>query len=185
VSAAGVPARRIHAKPLFRDVRAELTRVTGPGKDRLAGAQPPHIFLDLSGLKPDVARRATEAAAARFAREPGIAYAVPTSRLGASKDPFARELALSTAEGRTGHILVRVEPFAILDFTKAHTGVDHGTPYAYDRQVPIILVGPGVRRGRFARRADPRDVAPTLAWLLGVTAPAAAQGTVLEAAGAR
>ena len=51
------------------------------------------------------------------------------------------------------------------------TGTGHGTPYDYDRHVPIILMGPGVQPGTYAEDSGPEDIAPTLARMLGLEYP--------------
>ncbi|MEC8422598.1 MAG: hypothetical protein VX000_02410, partial [Myxococcota bacterium] len=51
-------------------------------------------------------------------------------------------------------------------------GTDHGCPRDYDRAVPLLAVGPGVAAG--SGEADTRTVAPSLAALAGVPAPAGA-----------
>jgi arylsulfatase A-like enzyme len=55
----------------------------------------------------------------------------------------------------------------------------HGSPWRYDTHVPVIFAGAGVPAGTVYRQIQPADVAPTLAALLGMSAPAPAQGTVL------
>jgi predicted AlkP superfamily pyrophosphatase or phosphodiesterase len=61
------------------------------------------------------------------------------------------------------------------------TGATHGSPYRYDQHVPILLWGPRWWGGP-ARLDDPVqvvDIAPTIAQLLGLRAPAQSQGQVL------
>jgi predicted AlkP superfamily pyrophosphatase or phosphodiesterase len=56
----------------------------------------------------------------------------------------------------------------------------HGSPYEYDTHVPLLLYGTRwVRPGRNASRVETADIAPTLARLLGVPAPAASEGRPL------
>ena len=47
----------------------------------------------------------------------------------------------------------------------------HGTLYDYDQHVPVVLFGAGIRRGEYLRAVTPADIAPTLAFLAGVTLP--------------
>lgn len=47
-------------------------------------------------------------------------------------------------------------------------GASHGTPHAFDREVPVILMGRGVQAGRFEAEAGPEDIAPTVETLLGL-----------------
>ena len=58
-------------------------------------------------------------------------------------------------------------------------GTKHGTPYAYDREVPAIVVGPGVRPGVYDDPVSQRRVAGTLATLLGLPPPGYADATPL------
>jgi hypothetical protein len=60
------------------------------------------------------------------------------------------------------------------------TGTTHGSPYWYDRHVPIIFMGPGVRAERVTRRASTVDFAPTLARYARVPFPGDLEGRVLS-----
>jgi predicted AlkP superfamily pyrophosphatase or phosphodiesterase len=55
----------------------------------------------------------------------------------------------------------------------------HGSPYLYDRSVPIIFMGPGVAPGTTDEPARTVDVAPTLARLAGIAVPADLDGRPL------
>ena len=59
------------------------------------------------------------------------------------------------------------------------TGTTHGTPYWYDRHVPMIFLGPGITAGRDTTRAATVDFAPTLARIIGVTPPTDLDGRAL------
>jgi len=59
-------------------------------------------------------------------------------------------------------------------------GSSHGTPWAYDTHVPILAWGPAwVGRGEVAQRVEVADIAPTLAGILQLRAPAQSQGKPL------
>jgi predicted AlkP superfamily pyrophosphatase or phosphodiesterase len=60
-------------------------------------------------------------------------------------------------------------------------GTSHGSPYAYDTHVPVLLFGAGVRAGAHDDAVGTVDVAPTLAELLGVARPAELDGRSLAA----
>jgi predicted AlkP superfamily pyrophosphatase or phosphodiesterase len=72
-------------------------------------------------------------------------------------------------------LLVRLTEGTIPDFDRAV----HGSPYPYDRRVPLVFMGPGVRRGRSAAPARTVDVAPTLARLAGIPLPERLDGKPL------
>jgi arylsulfatase A-like enzyme len=59
------------------------------------------------------------------------------------------------------------------------TGAGHGSPYYYDRHVPLIFYGPGVVRGVSRDPVKTVDIAPTLADLAGITKPADLDGQPL------
>lgn len=53
-----------------------------------------------------------------------------------------------------------------------YAGANHGSPYLYDRAVPMVLYGAGVEAGRdTVTRARGVDLAPTLAALAGIPYP--------------
>ena len=60
------------------------------------------------------------------------------------------------------------------------TGTSHGSPYSYDRYVPVLFAGGGVPKGRVTRAVGPEDIAPTLAALLNIMAPSGSTGQVLQ-----
>jgi predicted AlkP superfamily pyrophosphatase or phosphodiesterase len=60
-------------------------------------------------------------------------------------------------------------------------GSTHGSPYDYDNHVPLLFWGPGyVGQGEMKERVDMADLAPTLAGIAGLRAPAQAQGRDLK-----
>ncbi len=58
--------------------------------------------------------------------------------------------------------------------------VDHGMPYAYDTQVPLIFLVPGLPGRVIGDRVGSIDVAPTIAVMLGIDPPADIDGRSLE-----
>ncbi|NNM04639.1 MAG: hypothetical protein HKO65_06000 [Gemmatimonadetes bacterium] len=53
----------------------------------------------------------------------------------------------------------------------APLGTGHGTPYYYDRHVPLVFLGPGVAMGSSSDPVRTVDIAPTLAELAGIPVP--------------
>ncbi len=60
-------------------------------------------------------------------------------------------------------------------------GTTHGSPFYYDRWVPMILMGPGIEAGTDERSVRPMDLAPTLAFLAGIPFPDDLDGKPLMA----
>ena len=62
------------------------------------------------------------------------------------------------------------------------SGTDHASPYHYDTHVPLAFYGLAFRTGTYRTRAEPVDLAATLASLLGINAPSHSVGRVLTEA---
>ena len=55
----------------------------------------------------------------------------------------------------------------------------HGSPWTYDRHVPIFVMGPGISTALVEELVSPESIARTLAARLGITAPAEAHPSTL------
>jgi hypothetical protein len=70
-------------------------------------------------------------------------------------------------------LIIVPRPYWIWDYSRpgrpTRGGTSHGTPYYYDQSVPVILMGGGIRPGKYFGPATPADIAPTLAALCGIT----------------
>ena len=112
-------------------------------------------------------------------RVPGIHAAVTRSGVGqlTNRDLAAR-IRNNLHRDREGDIYIVQEAYWF-NFDPGPVAVMHGSPWNYDTHVPLIFAGGRVAAGVVHRPIQPADVAPTLAALLGMSAPASAQGTVL------
>lgn len=109
----------------------------------------------------------------------GIAEAVAKSTLGEQHgSPIVEMVRRNHNRGRSGDIYVAQSPYWFL-FSKGPVSSMHGSPYRYDTHVPIIFAGPGIRAQKISRLVHPVDVVPSIAALLGMSAPAVAQGLAL------
>jgi len=127
---------------------------------------------------PTALRAATAAAEAL----PGVARVfrseeISTADARSSQDAQLRAAALSHFPGRSGDLTVLVKEHWIM----TASGTTHGTLYDYDRRVPLILYGAGIRAGVHGEPATPADLAVTVATLIGVTLPSP-DGRVLTGA---
>lgn len=73
----------------------------------------------------------------------------------------------------------RVEVRFVPGLLQGPRGASHGTPYYYDRHVPMIFMGPGIPAGRDATKAQTVDFAPTYAKILGISYPGNLDGHAL------
>ncbi len=133
-------------------------------------------------------RAAVDAVLASVRAVPGVAAAYFGDDLplaAAAGDPVARAMFASRHLERSGDLAVLAKPywlFVTADGTpQPGSATGHGTAYAYDQRVPVILFGARIKPGEYLQAATPADIAPTLAYLCGVTLPRA-DGRVLAEA---
>ncbi len=177
-SAAGFPAVRVDVDSLMKGLNKELSSKFGA--DLVLGTEEIDVYLNnkvLTDKRLDGAA-VRRAAAQWLGRHPSIAVAVAKDDL--TGDPLAaagylRSLRLGYFPDRSGDVLFLPRPFHVLS-TETH-GTNHGTPYSYDTQVPVIFAGKGIKSGVFMQRISPVDVAPTVATLLEIGIPAMAEGS--------
>ncbi len=79
---------------------------------------------------------------------------------------------------RSGDLVVQIREGCLI--SPFDEGTSHGSPYLYDREVPIVLYGNGVEPGVIGGRARTIDIAPTLAKRLGIPFPAGLAGVPLD-----
>jgi hypothetical protein len=92
-------------------------------------------------------------------------------------DSIVQAYQRSGAPGRRPDMDIVPLPFALPDAEKG--GTTHFTPFTYDTQVPLILVGAPFSPGDYFQRSSPADLAVTLAATLHVHVPSLANGRVL------
>ena len=127
------------------------------------------IWLDAS-LDTDGVLAAAPLVEAVVADMPGVEAVVVPDAVTADT-PFAEAYTAGVVPGRSPHIeLLLAENHVALYAPAGPRGTTHGSPRAYDREVPLLAIGPGVTPG--AGRADARTVAPSLATLAGLKGPA-------------
>jgi hypothetical protein len=133
------------------------------------------------GVDRSLARRhgvpvAEVVAAARriLEEEPAIAKVWTPEEIQGGADEFARLYRNSFDPERSGDLLVQLAPTCLI--FPDDEGTTHGTPYLYDRAVPLIFWEAGIEGGRIQGPARTVDIAPTLARRLGVTPPSDLDG---------
>ena len=155
---------RVSSKSIAQALEAVLVPAMGPGTHVLSSTYT-NVYLSEDARKRlarDARLRAAALEAVRAVH--GIAYVFwGLDLVGAaarqSSDPVKRAAALSHYPGRSGDIIVAPAENWILS-TAVTT---HGTQYAYDQRVPVILLGAAVRGGTYTSAATPADLMPTLA----------------------
>jgi predicted AlkP superfamily pyrophosphatase or phosphodiesterase len=91
-------------------------------------------------------------------------------------DPFLWLYANSYYPERSADFLIQFEEYFMASLSSVTT---HGSPYAYDTRVPMIILAPGLASEALEVTARTVDLAPTLASLAGVPIPEEVDGSPL------
>ena len=114
-------------------------------------------------------------------QEPGIAAAYTRAELESGsrmRDPYFEQVRRTWNRDLSGDLQLVLKPYWML--TSSSSMTTHGSPHPYDTHVPLAFYGPAwVRAGRIDKRVEVADLAPTLAAILGVPPPSAAEGRAL------
>jgi len=166
-------------------LRAQLDSALGPRDGGwVDGWVVPYVFL-VEDVRNDPAlrARALDATRAHLRTRPGMGFVfdrLEAARLRESADEVERAIGLSIADDAPGDIYVLPSAGNIADDVPGSTGTGHGSPFDYDRDVPVLVVGPGVTRGRTTSTVAQGRVAATLAHLLGIAPPHAGHTPLLS-----
>ena len=181
-AAQGQDAGRINPSQALGRVNQGLAARFGPGK-WVINAAGSTLLLDkklmaAAKLDPDAV---AEAARNLLLAEPGFGAAytrrelLANSRTGA---PLFEQMRKSWHPDVSGEVQFALK--ANWMFASSTSVTTHGSPHAYDTNVPILVYGPmWVKPGRVDARVEVVDMAPTLARLLQVPAPASSEGRQL------
>jgi len=108
---------------------------------------------------------------------PGVATVFTREQLLSSDTttPYLEAMRKSFDPARAAQLQIVLKPNWIHSYRPG--GSSHGSPYETDTHVPLLFWGPGyVGQGEVKARVEIADLAPTLAAIAGLPAPAQAQG---------
>jgi predicted AlkP superfamily pyrophosphatase or phosphodiesterase len=176
VKAQGFDAGRISTAAMGRTIDDVLARELGGGPYRTRVIYNDIYFNDGVYLQLTQNHKAMDAVLSALRKIEGVWRVYRKEELTAA-DPFTRPSALSHYEGRSGDIKVLARAYWIYS-TSTTT---HGTGHGYDTRVPVLLYGHGIKPGEYLQPAAPIDLAPTLAFLSGITLPDAVGRVLTEA----
>ncbi|MEI8155585.1 MAG: alkaline phosphatase family protein [Burkholderiales bacterium] len=175
----GLPTGRVDSTQILANINRGLESRFGPGT-WVMGFSGSSLLLDkkLLAQKGYDGNAMTDAARRLLMSQPGFAAAytraelISGSRAGA---PFFTPMQNAWHPDISGDVQYILKPN--WKFGLRSGGTTHGSPYAYDTHVPILMYGPPwIGKGRIDKRVEVVDIASTLADLLGVAPPAAAEG---------
>lgn len=173
----GLPAKRLYSHEVLALAR-QFSQSRYGEENLVKDFFRPYLYLDPDVLAHKKLDRdeVIESLGLALTDVDGIRSAVPSASA-SDHDEFA--VAHNHHPSRSGDLYIYPEPYWFLS-EKGPIGVMHGSPWSYDQRVPIIFAGPGIKAAKYGVLVHPIDVAPTLASLLGIPAPAAAQGNALS-----
>ncbi len=135
----------------------------------------PYVYLSDEVRRDEALRARAIAEISRYLLgRPGVGYVLDVREgpsLRGSEDEITRAIGRSISAEPPGDLYVLPSSGSAADDTEGSSGTSHGSPFDYDREVPVLISGPGVARGRTSRVHEQSRVAATLAHLLGVSAP--------------
>jgi hypothetical protein len=172
----GAAAGRLVPPRLERRMEDALGTHFGAGP-WVAGVHTPFVYLNERARRHPERARLVEVASAALSEDPALRGVWPLERVRGfgNTDPIERSLRLSVAPDNEADLMFLAKPNYPLDLRDPpERGTNHGTPYDYDRQVPVLALGAHVPRQRSSEPVDQMRVAATLAHLLGIAAPASA-----------
>jgi predicted AlkP superfamily pyrophosphatase or phosphodiesterase len=170
---AGIAARRASPQVLENAVQQAFAR-RFPGVNGLIAYFATDIYLDLEVIaRHKLDRTAVEETAISALMSTGLVEKVYTHSdlmsVADSADPYLTLFKNAFFQPRSPHLNVLVKKYVYLNSQVGGTG--HGTAHEYDRHVPIVFMGEGIRPGTYETECGPEDIAPTIAHLLGLTYP--------------
>jgi predicted AlkP superfamily pyrophosphatase or phosphodiesterase len=178
----GLPGGRMTNKELFGAIEQALTKQYGEGKWLMATAgSSPYLNYALLAEKHLDAAEVRRVAAAAAMAVPHVARVYTRDQLlhgEVANDFIGYRVVRGFNAQRSGDLEIILEPY----WMRQATGTTHGSPYNYDAHIPLILMGRRVKPGKYADRVALNDLAPTLASMIDVDAPAGSSGRVLSEA---
>ncbi|WP_332852062.1 alkaline phosphatase family protein [Duganella sp. S19_KUP01_CR8] len=177
-----IDAQRIDGDKLMNALDKHLSEKFG-GAKLLSAWSLPNIHLDYAQIdKSGLKREEVETTAARFLlAQNGIVEAYTRTQLesgAANTTRIATLMRRAWNREASGDLMVVAKPYWY--FGTGTSGTSHGSPYAYDTNVPLMIMGKRwIKPGAYGQYAEVVDIAPTLAHLLQVRPPAGAEGRVL------
>lgn len=170
--AAGRVSGRVDARELVTKLESLADRKLGKGNWLQAYIQP-YLWLHKDARTSDKRAQLLELIAEYPASDPAVHLAVATELIRTwndSEDEMQRDLAHSVAEATDAVFIVPTEGF-ITSSNAAELGTGHGTPWSWDRQVPLLAFGSGVAKAHTEETTEQNRVAATIADMLGLAWP--------------
>ena len=178
----GRPVGYIDSRQVLADLNLGLQSEFGPG-NWVRGFSGASLLLNKALIAERGADANALASAARdlLLAQPGFGFAYTRQEMLSGRRagaPYFDALGKAWHPAVSGDVQYAIKPHWM--WGSRGIGAIHGSPYAFDSQVPILLYGPAwIGKGRIDKPVEVVDIAPTLAALLGIAPPPTAEGHVL------
>ncbi|WP_297339202.1 alkaline phosphatase family protein [Pseudophaeobacter sp.] len=153
--------------------------------DPISSYTSPWIYLDhplllAAGADP---AKAEALITATLRSLPGLAWVFENERIAQGDLPdthLGRAVTANFLPSRSGDLYPILSPGWFMKDPDPLAGASqHGSPYAYDRHVPVFFMGPGIRPQTVYRKVQTVDVAPTIAAYARTRLPSGTSGHML------
>lgn len=174
---------RIDPEKMIVDVNAALSQQFGEAK-YVTTWWNPNLYIDYGVVaERKLDKVAVEEAAASFLREyPGVEAVFTRTQLERGQMPatkLAKQVTLAWHQKISGDIVIMNKPnWYLFAKPKAYAST-HGSPWAYDTNVPLVMYGPSwIAAGKYGD-SETVDLGRTIAHVLNVRPPNGCEGRVL------
>lgn len=169
--AEGREGGRLSGSALMSSAERAVDTALGEG-DWIAGYVPPlFTYTDAGKARHKELTKALRKAMPSVEGVKAVYDARNAAQLRASNNEVERLVGASLPDDPPGDLYLVAEP-GWFDALSEHGGTNHGSPWDYDRRVPVLMWGTAVERRTSQDIYDVLRVATTLAALLNVPAPA-------------
>ena len=180
-SEAGLPARRIDGSGLVKALNQHLMSALNLAAEPITGDDPQQLYITV-GDDPALRDKVRAETLAWLKTRKEVAASFTAAEIVAAAPPRGKPVdRLSLAErfhesydpARSGDIAVALAEYATVGMPKkpGDTVAGHGSPWNYDRRVPILFWWRGIAPRDRTEAIETVDIAPTLARLIGIAAP--------------
>jgi arylsulfatase A-like enzyme len=189
----GARAERVSATALKEQLNERLrARKLSGARDAVASLTPPLVHITREARESADRDAIVRAAIEELEKLPAVYAAFDVRALArapagdfrdAERARVARAAAASIPEGVAGEVYVVLAENSVIDPNMpGDAGTNHGSPWRYDTDVPVLFFGPGITTHTESEPVEQSRVAATLARLLEIPPPPDANTAALRGA---
>ena len=178
----GLPAERLDTSKFLSGLNGHLKQALGISWDPISADDPQQLYITSPGDPAFLARLRSETIS-WLKQQPSVDNVLTSDEVAAAAPPplkspadltIAERLNESFDKARSPDIFVVFKKYSTQGVPRGPSDyvAGHGSPWDYDRQVPILFWWRGAPSLSSPAPAETVDIAPTLAAILGIATPA-------------